>query len=95
MTDLRPPIVTLIIVFIITGLVISLGGGPDKKRTGFQYWRDPGAIARAGLVDNVAADKFLAILSVIVQATFSFQSMELVAVYVSGEPINEKIGFMV
>jgi amino acid transporter len=48
-------------------------------RRGFQYWENPGAIARAGLVDNIDADRFLAILSVIVQAGFSFQAMELVA----------------
>lgn len=74
----------LIIGLIITGLVITLGGGPDGKRKGFQYWKNPGAIARAGLVDNVDTDKFLAIMSVIVQAAFSFQSMELVAMYALG-----------
>lgn len=75
--------ITLIIVLIITGLVISLGGGPDKKRTGFQYWKNPGAVARAGFVGDVATDRFLAILSVIVQAAFSFQGMELIAVAAS------------
>ena len=74
--------VTLIIVLIITGLVITLGGGPDRTRRGFQYWKNPGAIARAGLVNDAATDRFLAILSVIVQAAFSFQGMELVAMYV-------------
>ena len=76
---IRP--VSLIIGLIITGLVITLGGGPDRTRRGSQYWNNPGAIARAGLVDNVSADRFLAILSVIVQAAFSFQGLELIAVY--------------
>ncbi|KAF9645812.1 general APC amino acid permease [Thelephora ganbajun] len=75
--------IMLIIGLIIAGLVITLGGGPDRTRRGFQYWKNPGAIARAGLVDNIDADKFLAILSVIVQAAFSFQSMELVAIAAS------------
>ena len=79
---LEIPPVTLIIVLIITGLVITLGGGPDKTRRGFEYWRNPGAIARAGLVDNAATDKFLAILSVTLQAAFSFQGMELIAMCV-------------
>jgi len=74
----------LITGLIITGLVITLGGGPDGTRRGFQYWKNPGAVARAGLVDNVGDDRFLAILSVIVQAAFSFQAMELVAMYVLG-----------
>ena len=71
-------------MLIITGLVITLGGGPDRTRRGFQYWKNPGAIARAGLVDDAATDRFLAILSVIVQAAFSFQGMELVAMCVLG-----------
>jgi amino acid transporter len=73
------------IVLIITGLVITLGGGPDRTRRGFQYWRNPGAVARAGLVDDAAADKLLAVLSVTIQAAFSFQGMELIAMCVLGE----------
>jgi len=76
---------------IITGLVITLGGGPDGKRRGFQYWKNPGAVARAGLVDDIGTDRFLAILTVIVQAAFSFQSMELVAMYASGGVSQGKI----
>ncbi|KAF4569538.1 hypothetical protein EYR36_009332 [Pleurotus pulmonarius] len=60
----------------ICGLVIDLGGAPNRDRIGFRYWRNPGAIARAGLVDNIHTDRFLAILSVIVQAAFSFQGMD-------------------
>lgn len=44
-----------------------------------QYWKDPGVINRRGLVSNIHTDRFLAILSIIVQAAFSFQGMELVA----------------
>ena len=84
MTNLGIPTVALIIGLIITGLVITLGGGPDRTRRGFQYWKNPGAIARAGLVDDIGTDRFLAILSVIVQAAFSLQGMELVAMCVPG-----------
>ena len=91
--DLEISPVTLIIVLIITGLVITLGGGPDRTRRGFQYWRNPGAIARAGLVENAATDKFLAILSVTIQAAFSFQGMELIAMCVlEGERIRNEPG---
>lgn len=48
-----------------------------------QYWKDPGALAGAGLVDNIHTDRFLGIVSVFVQAAFSFQGMELVAVAAS------------
>ncbi|KIL65243.1 hypothetical protein M378DRAFT_162180 [Amanita muscaria Koide BX008] len=75
--------ITLIIGLILAGLVIDLGGGPDHDRIGFRYWKTPGAINRAGLVSNINTDRFLAILSVIVQASFSFQGMELVAIAAS------------
>lgn len=69
---------------IILGLVIDLGGAPNHERRGFQYWRNPGAVAGAGLVpDHVGLDRFLGILSVLVQAAFSFQGMELVAIAAS------------
>ncbi|KAI0079119.1 general amino acid permease 1 [Panus rudis PR-1116 ss-1] len=69
---------------IIAGLVIDLGGGPDHDRRGFRYWKNPGAIAPANLVPgHIHTDRFLAILNQIVQAAFSFQGMELVAVAAS------------
>ena len=72
--------VSLITGLILVGLIIDLGGGPNHDRIGFRYWNNPGAINRAGLVSNVSTDRFLAWLSVIVQAAFSYQGMELVAV---------------
>lgn len=55
----------------------------DTDRRGFRYWNNPGAVARADLVHNVGTDRFLGILSVIVQAAFSFQGVELVAIAAS------------
>ncbi|KAF8806851.1 general amino acid permease 1 [Phlegmacium glaucopus] len=75
---------TLITSLIIAGLVIDLGGGPSHDRIGFRFWKNPGAIARAGLVhSNIAVDRFLGILGVIIQAAFSFQGMELVVIAAS------------
>jgi len=74
----------LITGLIIAGLVIDLGGGPDHDRRGFRYWKNPGPVAGADLEPNhPSLDKFLGILSVLVQAAFSFQGMELVAVAAS------------
>ncbi|KIK04549.1 hypothetical protein K443DRAFT_92828 [Laccaria amethystina LaAM-08-1] len=75
--------ILLIIGLLIAGLVIDLGGGPQGDRIGFRYWKHPGAVAGAGLVKNVNTDRFLGILSVLVQAAFSFQGMELVAIAAS------------
>ncbi|KAF8628718.1 hypothetical protein AX17_005940 [Amanita inopinata Kibby_2008] len=75
--------ISLIIGLLLAGLIIDLGGGPDKNRIGFRYWKHPGAVNRAGLTSNINTDRFLAILSVLVQAAFSFQGMELVAIAAS------------
>ncbi|KZV88191.1 general APC amino acid permease [Exidia glandulosa HHB12029] len=68
----------LITGLIIAGLVIDLGGGPNHERIGFRYWRDPGAFNT--YLKEGDTGRFLAILGVFVQAGFSFQGMELVAV---------------
>jgi amino acid transporter len=74
---------SLITGLLIAGLVIDLGGGPQGDRIGFRYWKNPGAVARAGLVDNLSTDRFLAIINALVNAAFSFQGMELVAIAAS------------
>lgn len=75
----------LITGLIITGLVVDLGGGPDHERIGFRYWKNPGALAQSDLVSEskVGLGRFLGLLSVLVQAAFSFQGMELVAIAAS------------
>ena len=48
-----------------------------------QYWKNPGPLNGTGLTPKQPQhDQFLGILSVLVQAAFSFQGMELVAMYV-------------
>ncbi|KAK7437927.1 hypothetical protein VKT23_018362 [Stygiomarasmius scandens] len=72
--------ISLIIGLLLCGLVIDLGGGPRGGRIGFRFWNNPGALNRAGFVDNIHTDRFLAVMSTIVQAAFSLNGMELVAV---------------
>nr|VWP00245.1 Extracellular lipase (EC [Ganoderma boninense] len=49
-----------------------------------QYWKNPGPLNGAGLTPKQPhLDQFLGILSVLVQAAFSFQGMELVAIAAS------------
>ncbi|KAF9224180.1 hypothetical protein BS17DRAFT_817080 [Gyrodon lividus] len=71
---------TMITVLILIGLVIDLGGAPSHDRIGFRYWKDPGPFSRPGLVSNPDLDRFLGFLSVIVQAAFAFQGMEIAAI---------------
>jgi len=71
---------SLITGLIIAGLVIDLGGGPNHERVGFRYWVNPGALNTYLVTSNVNLGRFLAIMGVIVQAAFSYQGMELVAV---------------
>ncbi|PCH44566.1 general amino acid permease 1 [Wolfiporia cocos MD-104 SS10] len=76
--------ILLITLLIITGLVVDLGGGPTHDRIGFRYWKHPGPVASAGLEPkHIGLDRLLAIISVLVQAAFSFQGMELVAIAAS------------
>lgn len=72
---------SLITGLIIGGLAVSLGGGPNHDRIGFRYWKHPGPIAEY-LVGG-GAGRFVAIVSILVQAAFSFQGMELVAIAAS------------
>ncbi|KIJ21134.1 hypothetical protein PAXINDRAFT_165882 [Paxillus involutus ATCC 200175] len=75
---------SMITGLILVGLIIDLGGGPNHQRLGFQYWKNPGVLAGAGLEPNhPSLDKFLGILNVLVQAAFSFQGMEIVAIAAS------------
>ncbi|KAI0305792.1 general amino acid permease 1 [Multifurca ochricompacta] len=74
---------TLITGLILCGLIIDLGGGPTHHRLGFTYWKHPGALNGPGLVKSKGTDHFLGWLSVLVQAGFSFQGMELVAIAAS------------
>ncbi|KAJ3574016.1 hypothetical protein NP233_g2054 [Leucocoprinus birnbaumii] len=71
---------SLIIALLLSGLVIDLGGGPNHDRIGFRYWKHPGALNRASLVNNVNTDRFLAWVNVLVQASFSFLGVEMVAI---------------
>ncbi|KAG1871886.1 amino acid permease/ SLC12A domain-containing protein [Suillus tomentosus] len=74
----------MIIGLIIVGLVIDLGGAPNHQRLGFQYWSNPGVFAGSGLEPwYPALDDFLGVLSVITQAAFAYQGMEIVAVAAS------------
>ncbi|KAJ8583988.1 general amino acid permease 1 [Rhizopogon salebrosus TDB-379] len=77
----------MIIALIIVGLLIDLGGLPnDQLSIGFLYWKDPGPLVAPSLglePEHPSLNNFIGILSVIVQAAFAYQGMEIVAVAAS------------
>lgn len=53
-----------------------------KAELSSQYWKNPGPLARAGLVSShIGVDRFLALVNAVVQAVFSFGGVEMVALY--------------
>ncbi|KAH7305535.1 amino acid permease [Stachybotrys elegans] len=70
--------IMLIIGLILGGLVIDLGGGPDGRRLGFTYWRDPGAFNEYILTGS--AGRFLAIWRIMITAAFSYGNIQVVAI---------------
>ncbi|KAF9784365.1 general amino acid permease 1 [Thelephora terrestris] len=75
---------TMLTGLILLGLIVDLGGGPDHDRRGFRYWKNPGAFNQLGLEPTKPnLDRFLAIMSSIVQAAFGFSGIEIVAVAAS------------
>jgi len=60
--------VIAVIGFIILGIVLNCGGGPQGEYIGGRYWKNPGAFV----------DGFKGLCSVFVTAAFSFAGTELV-----------------
>ncbi|KAJ7093935.1 amino acid permease/ SLC12A domain-containing protein [Mycena belliarum] len=68
--------IVTVLGLIVMCLVIDLGGGPDKDRRGFRYWRDePFNNDFFGVVPASKA-RFLGFWAVLTQAAFSYGGME-------------------
>jgi amino acid transporter len=72
--------VIAIVGFIILGIVLVCGGGPNHVYIGAQYWHDPGAF-NAG---------FKGLCSVFVNAAFAFSGTELVGL-AAAETANPRV----
>jgi len=85
-------------MLILLCLVIALGGGPSGVRTGFVFWRDPGAFAEytttlkgePTTTIHGATGRFLGVWACLVQATFAYLGTELVAVAFGETPNPRK-----
>ncbi|GAA6041879.1 hypothetical protein JCM8097_004527 [Rhodosporidiobolus ruineniae] len=74
---------SVVIIFIIIGIVLNCGGGKQGDYTeyvGGRYWRDPGALANG----------FKGIAAVFVTAAFSFAGTELVGLAATETPNPRK-----
>ncbi|CCD23555.1 amino acid permease GAP1 NDAI_0B05220 [Naumovozyma dairenensis CBS 421] len=67
--------VLTVIGFIILGIVLVAGGGPEGGFVGGRYWHNPGAF-----VGDNAGTQFKGVCSVFVTAAFSFAGSELVGI---------------
>ncbi|KAJ9642596.1 amino acid transporter [Knufia peltigerae] len=71
-------VITFIGIILIS-LILALGGGPNHDRTGFRYWKDPGAFANYPGIGG-GKGKFVAFASIFVNAAFAYLGTELVGV---------------
>ncbi|KAB2569444.1 Dicarboxylic amino acid permease [Lasiodiplodia theobromae] len=79
--------VVVIVALILLSLILALGGGPTHDRTGFRYWKEPGAFKAAYVGGD--AGKFLGFWSSMINAVFAYLGTELVGVTV-GEAQNPR-----
>ncbi|TID18506.1 Mannose-6-phosphate isomerase [Venturia nashicola] len=76
-----------IVGLLILALILDLGGGPTKDRLGFRYWKNPGAMKE--VIAKGDAGRFLGLFSTLVNASFSYGGVEMVAV-AAGEAENPR-----
>lgn len=65
--------VLVIVGLMVLCLVLALGGGPNRDRTGFRYWSDPGALNE--YIATEATGRFLAVWSSMVTAVFAVSNV--------------------
>lgn len=75
--------VLMIVGLLILSFILFWGGGPDKQRLGFHYWKDPGAM-KPYLVEGDTG-RFCAFLYVLCYSVFSFNFTPELIVIASGE----------
>ncbi|KAF1972491.1 hypothetical protein BU23DRAFT_555025 [Bimuria novae-zelandiae CBS 107.79] len=75
-----------ILGLLLAGVVIWLGGAPDKDRRGFRYWKE-GAMKEYIGTGNTG--RFSGLWSTLVNAAFSYGGVEMVAV-AAGEATNPR-----
>ncbi|KAM0544503.1 hypothetical protein ACHAPJ_011797 [Fusarium lateritium] len=80
--------VLIMTTLILSTLVVALGGGPNHGRSGFRYWRDPGAFAEYLL--EGPKGRFLGFWACCCQACFGFTGTEVVGMTFGETPNPRK-----
>lgn len=78
--------VVVICGLILLSLILALGGGPTHDRTGFRYWKTPGAFH--AYIMTGSAGKFLGFWSSMVTAVFAYLGKSCPFVLPSNPMIN-------
>jgi len=71
--------IAAVLGLILFCLVIDLGGGPDRDRRGFRYWRDEPFNGDYLGIQPASKARFLGFWAVLTQASFSYGGMESLA----------------
>ncbi|OJJ46426.1 hypothetical protein ASPZODRAFT_142245 [Penicilliopsis zonata CBS 506.65] len=71
--------VLTIVGLIITGIIISAGGGPDHQAIGFKYWNETGGFVQYEGIAG-AKGRFLGFFAVLINAAFAFIGTEITAI---------------
>ncbi|PLW58613.1 hypothetical protein PCANC_00078 [Puccinia coronata f. sp. avenae] len=78
----------VIVLLIILGIVLDFGGGPNHDRIGFRYWVHPGPFTQLHDIAGPTG-RFLGFWTVFIQAAYSYQGIESVAI-MAGEAENPR-----
>lgn len=71
--------VITVVGLIITGIVITSGGGPNGQSIGFRFWHQTGGFVQYEGIAG-AKGRFLGFFSVLINAAFAFIGTEITAI---------------
>ncbi|KAL4786524.1 amino acid permease/ SLC12A domain-containing protein [Aspergillus varians] len=77
-------IITLIGLLLLS-FILFWGGGPNRQRLGFHYWKDPGAMNTYLVTSNPDTGRFIGLLQCIVKSAIAFIFAPELIIVTAGE----------
>ncbi|KAL4734834.1 amino acid permease/ SLC12A domain-containing protein [Aspergillus similis] len=77
-------IITLIGLLLLS-FILFWGGGPNRQRLGFHYWKDPGAMNTYLVTSNENTGRFIGLLQCIVKSAIAFIFAPELIIVTAGE----------